>query len=138
MDILFLTKAEHTLLLQRFPDFGIKYSYAEENHTFKDSARRMMLRLSLVRLRSPSLIQLRETITRAKTLEDAVAVIAEHDLRGVPDEDLSQIVFALGPDVLGQVIWTMIRDARSMIVLEQVAALSFLRHEILSAYAHVG
>lgn len=105
---------------------------------FKDSARRMMLRLSLVRLRSPSLIQLRETITRSKTLEDAVAIIAQHDLKGVPDEDLSQIVFALGPDVLGQVIWTMIRDAHSMTVLEQVAVLSFLRHEILSSYAHVG
>jgi len=137
MDILFLTNAEHALVRQRFPRFTEKYTYADENHAFADSARRMMLRLSLVRLRSPSLIRLRDTIAVAKTLEDAVAIIAEHDLKGVPDEDLSQIVFALGPDVLGQVIWTLIRDARSIKDLDQVCSLSFLRHEVLSAYAHV-
>jgi hypothetical protein len=136
VDILFLTKAEHGLLRQRFPRFSDSYTHVEENHTFADSARRMMLRLSLVRLRSPKLIALRDTITKAETLEQAVAIIAEHDLKGVPDEDLSQIVFALGPDVLSQVIWTLIRDTRSMNGLEQVAVLSFLRHEILSAYAH--
>ncbi len=137
MDILFLTRAEHALVKQRFPRFDEKYTHAEENHAFTDSARRMMLRLSLVRLRSPSLIALRDTITAAKTLEDAVAIIATHDLHGVPDEDLSQMVFALGPDVLSQVIWMMIRKADRVNGLDQVAVLSFLRHEILSAYAHV-
>jgi hypothetical protein len=138
VDILFLTKAEYGLLRQRFPRFSEHYTYAEENHTFRDSARRMMLRLSLVRLRSASLIALRDKITAAKTLEDAVSIIAEHDLKGVPDEDLSQIVFALGPDVLSQVIWMLIRKTGSIHNLEQVAVLSFLRHEILSAYAHAG
>lgn len=138
MDILFLTPAEHSLVKQRFPRFTEMYTYAEENHSFADSARRMMLRLSLVRLRSPSLIALRDKITAAKTLEDAVAIIAEHDLKGVPDEDLSQIIFALGPDVLSQVIWMLIRKADRVNGLEQVAVLSFLRHEILAAYAHAG
>ncbi len=137
MDILFLTSVEFSLLEQRFPQFAEVYTHAEESHTFADSARRMMLRLSLVRLRSPSLIALRDRITSAQTLEDAVAIIADHDLAGVPDEDLSQIVFALGPDVLSQVIWMLIRRAKHMEDLEQVAVLSFLRHEILSAYAHV-
>jgi hypothetical protein len=136
VDILFLTSTEHTLVLQRFPRFAEMYTYAEETHTFADSARRMMLRLSLVRLRSPSLIKLRDSITKAQTLEDAVAIIAEHDLKGVPDEDLSQIVFALGPDVIGQVMWMLIRKADRVHDLDQVAVLSFLRHEILSAYAH--
>jgi hypothetical protein len=136
VDILFLTKAEHSLVLQRFPRFAEMFTHAEETHTFADSSRRMMLRLSLVRLRSPSLIQLRDSITKATTLEEAVAIIAEHDLKGVPDEDLSQVVFALGPDVLSQVIWMLIRKADRVNGLEQVAVLSFLRHEILSAYAH--
>lgn len=137
MDILFLTRGEHGLLKQRFPRFTEKYTYAEENHTFLDSTRRMMLRLSLVRLRSPSLIALRDKITAAATLEEAVAIIAQHDLKGTPDEDLSQIVFALGPDVMGQVIWSLIQHATSEAALDHVAVLSFLRHEILSAYAHV-
>ncbi len=136
VDILFLTSVEFSLLKQRFPQFADVYTHAEEVHTFTDSARRMMLRLSLVRLRSPALIQLRDTITSAQTLDDAVSIIAKHDLAGAPDEDLSQIVFALGPTVLGQVIWKLIRQARSMSDLEQIAVLSFLRHEILSAYAH--
>lgn len=136
MDILFLTTAEHALLLQRFPHFTDSYTYAEETHTFTDSARRMMLRLSLVRLRSPSLIRLRDAISTAATLEDAVAIIAGHDLKGVPDEDLSQIVFALGPDVIGQVIWMLIRKISDVKDLDHVAVLSFLRHEVLSAYAH--
>lgn len=136
MDILFLTRAEHGLLQQRFPNFSNDYTYAEENHHFDDSARRMMLRLSLVRLHSPSLIELRTKITAAATLEDAVAIIGQHDLKGVPDDDLSQIVFALGPDVIGQVIWMLIHDAKEMNVLDQVCVLSFLRHEVLSAYAH--
>jgi hypothetical protein len=137
VDILFLTGVEHSLLLQRFPQFADTYTFAEEAHTFTDSARRMMLRLSLVRLRSPSLIALRDRITAAQSLEDAALIIAEHDLAGVPDEDLSQIVFALGPDVLSQVIWMLIRRAHTIEELEQVAVLSFLRHEILSSYAHV-
>ena len=136
MDILFLTSAEHTLVKQRFPRFSESYTHAEENHTFHDSVRRMMLRLSLVRLRSPSLIALRDKITAAKTLEEAVSIIADHDLKGVPDEDLSQIVFALGPDVLSQVIWFIISRADRVNDLDQVTVLSFLRHEILSAYAH--
>lgn len=136
MDILFLTSAEHSLLHQRFPHFTDSYTYAQETHVFADSARRMMLRLSLVRLRSPSLIRLRDAISAAATLEDAVAIIATHDLTGVPDEDLSQIVFALGPDVIGQVIWMLIRKAGTVKDLEHVAVLSFLRHEVLFAYAH--
>lgn len=136
MDILFLTKAEHALLKQRFPQYEKEYTYAEENHEVKDSSRRMMLRLSLVRLRSPSLIALRDKITKATTLEAAVAIIAEHDLKGTPDEDLSQIMFALGPDVLGEVLWMLLRFAQSHDDLEHIATLSFLRHEILSAYAH--
>ncbi len=70
-------------------------------------------------------------------MEAAVAIIAEHDLQGIPDDDLSQIVFALGPDVLSQVIWMLIRKTSKIADLEQIAVLSFLRHEILSAYAHV-
>ncbi len=136
MDILFLTSVEHALLLQRFPRFTDTYTYAEETHVFTDSVRRMMLRLSLVRLRDPSLIALRDRITKAGTLDEAVSIISEHDLKGVPDEDVSQIIFALGPDVLGQVIWKLIRALHSKDDLEQIAVLSFLRHEILSAYAH--
>lgn len=136
VDILFLTSVEHHLLLQRFPDFATQYTYAEEGHLMNDSSRRMMIRLSLVRLRSPELIALRDAITTATNTEDAAAIIAEHDLRGVPDEDLSQIMFALGTDVLGQVIWMLIRKASSLSDLEYVAVLTFLRHEILLSYTH--
>lgn len=137
MDILFLQPAERSLLAARRLSFAEDFTIAEETHTFRDDPRRMMIRLSLVRLRSPALIALREKIEQASTLEQAAAIIAEHDLRGVPDEDLSQIVFALGSEVLGQVIWMLIRAADSTDDLMRIAALSFLRHEIFLSYVAV-
>lgn len=138
MESLYLTKAEHALLQQRLPRFTETYVFLEESIIFADSVRRMMLRLALVRLHHPSLITLREKVSTAPTLDDAVAVIAQYDLKGVPDEELSQIIFALGPDVIGQVIWMLIQNSSQQEnALNQIAILSFLRHEVLSAYDHV-
>ena len=104
-----------------------------ESRTYEDSPERRAARLSLMRLHDPKLLAFREKAQKVSSEEELKVLIRTMDLNGVIDDDLAELFFALGPVLLGQMIVSLLRDARSEKDVQDIAPLTDIRESQLNA-----
>lgn len=134
MQTLFLTPQEEAVFARLGADIREGWNIAAENLVFEDSPMKLHLRLGLLRLHDPALLKLRE---RVKTLQDPKTIAEEissidHSL--LLHDDLAALFFAMGSGVLTELIALLLPAAASDKDLADLAALTFIRHEILVSY----
>ncbi|MDD5470110.1 MAG: hypothetical protein PHO92_04930 [Candidatus Peribacteraceae bacterium] len=111
------------------------WSVETEKESFQDSEEKLSMRLALLRLHDPKLLDLQK---RAVGLsgEQLAALIAQTDLKGVADDDLAELTFAVGPSILGTLIGGLLQKVKTDAALEDIAALTTIRHSILASFVH--
>jgi len=133
MTTLHLTRDESSVF-QSLPDaLRDGWQVDDESSVISDEPPRKLVRLKLLSLKDPSLKRLQEKLSPMDDPEQAAAELATLDLAAVPYEDLAELVFAMGPASLSVLIVHMLRSATTDGDLEDISALTFLRHELLSA-----
>ena len=134
MTTLFLHEGEREAF-DRLPDVLKEgWSVSDERLTYDDSPPRQMMRLSLLRLHDPRLLNLRNKAQTCSSFEQIAALIGGMDLKDIDEDDLAALFFGLGPAVIDELILEQLRDARRDTDIEGVAALSLIRHSILNAF----
>jgi polysaccharide pyruvyl transferase CsaB len=131
MNTLFLTATERAQYDALPSDIRDGWNVSDEILTYADTAQKQIMRLSLVRLHDPSLVELRRKMSETKTQEDMLALVASMDVRLVNEDDLAELFFAIGPSMLSQLIQLLLSRVQSDKDMEGVTAISVIRHTIL-------
>jgi hypothetical protein len=132
MNTLHLTAQEHALFSALPSSLREGWEVITETVRFADSPEKRNMRLAYMRLRDP---KLHSFCQKAKMMDatQVASLMATVDLKGVPDEDLLELFFALGPDALTEAIGGMLKGLETPDQLHDLSALSFLRHSILAS-----
>jgi len=136
MTTLFLT-AEEQKLFEALPG-SLKEGWQakEETRQFTDSQQKASIRLHLLRLEDPKMLQFVEEAKSKESVDDVAALINDTDLSGVSERELAKLFFALGPAPLGQIISSMLPEAKTDKDLEEIVAITTIRHFLLSSLTH--
>lgn len=137
MNTLHLTPAERPLFDALPATLREGWKVEHEGRGFVDTPERMELRLALLRIHDPKLLQLRQRTQEAQTVDEVAAAIASMDLSEVDDDDLASLFFALGPDYLSRLIIHLLQKVQTDKDVEDVTGLTVIRHSILEAFHSV-
>lgn len=107
-----------------------------EQRTFVDTPEKRNMRFSLVRLHDPKLLAFRDRIASMSSADALISVMKDMDMQGVSEDDLAELFFALGPNVLSVIIPALITAATTDASLEEVCSLSVLRRSLLSSFSN--
>jgi hypothetical protein len=105
----------------------------EENRTYEDTAEHRQMRLSLLRVRDPKLLTFLTEAQKEKSPAALAELVHATDLAGVAESDLAELFFALGPATLSMIIEKLLREAKKDEDLADIAALTEIRHSLLSS-----
>lgn len=137
MSTLFLTASERALY-DKLSD-GLKEGWAVENEalTYDDSPQKQAIRLSLLRIHDPHLLELRNKVSSATSMDDIAALLSKTNISEVQEDEVAQLFFALGPESLARLIGHLLRHAKTDGDMEGVTALTVIRHTMLESLPSV-
>lgn len=133
LTVLHLTDAERAIYRTLKPELQEGWTVEPENGNFRDSPERRRMRLHLVKLRDPKLLDFQEKAKKAGTVDALTALILSMDLKQVNDADLAELFFALGPGPIGRVVESLLGTAMNDEDIEGVAALTTIRRSLYQA-----
>lgn len=130
-----LTQAEMKLF-QALPETVRNgWKTEEEKLTFEDTPSRRAMRMSVIQLQDPRLLDLRKNIAELQQKPDeAKELIDALDFSGMSDDDMIQLFYAMGPDAVSFIIMQLLTAKTTDDDLKMVASLSMIRHLTLFAF----
>ena len=133
MITLHLTNGEKKAFLA-LPE-GIREGFEVEAETLKyeDNPQRKQIRFEIMDLKDPALLKLKEQIKNAKSEAEFMKIAGKFDLRSIPDGDLTQILFALGPDQMSVFLGDLLKKVKTREDVEMAAGFAGLRHTMLDS-----
>ncbi|PIR48962.1 hypothetical protein COU80_00940 [Candidatus Peregrinibacteria bacterium CG10_big_fil_rev_8_21_14_0_10_55_24] len=132
---LILTKDEITLFLKLSKGLREGWVTEEETLPIDDTMRKFSIRVALMHLVDPRFKEFQGKIKNAKTEKDAVAALRDVDFSTVDTHDIQEILFAMGPVLMGHMLEEYLKITKDDGMVKQVAALSLIRHSILVTQA---
>ncbi len=133
MQTLYLTGEEQKSFDRLPAESRADFTVEIETLTFQDTPQRIAIRFDLFKPTDPDIIRFRDAAKKAKTDEEFSALAETLDLKKIGDAELTQLLFAVGPNFIGIVIADLLASVGD---LELVAALSSLRHAMLESLYH--
>jgi len=132
---LWLTADERQIFTSLPPSVQDGWEVREETQTFTDTAERRNARLNLMRLHDPKLLAFQEKVKKESVPEAIGKLLEETDMRDVAEDDLAELFFALGPDVLTRIITPLLGAAKNDGDVDDVASLLLIRHSLLASFS---
>ncbi len=132
MDSLYLTASEQKLFDALNPKLKEGWTVASETLSFEDTSEKSQIRFDLMRLEHPLLEQLRKN-GGVKSAQDLADFMQKNDLSKLGQNDLSEILYVLGPNLVSAVIETMFTSVHNDDDLAGICAFTSLRHILFSA-----
>ena len=102
----------------------------ESQHATRDTPEHQWVRLSLLRLHDPLLKDLQRKALSVTSSQEMAELMCRLDFSRIPEDDLLELVFALGAGALSEIIAELLKKASRDDDLLGVASLTFLRHEL--------
>ncbi len=98
-----------------------------------EAPERRLLRARLVRLHSKPLRSALDALLKCSSETELSETLSHIDVSEVHSDDVLELVFAIGPEGLSSIILQMLKTATTDQDVLGIAALSFLREELLLA-----
>lgn len=131
MGTLYLT-TEEKVYFEQYPAKNRKeWTVTDEKQVFDDTKERFMVRISMMKLRSPELLELQEKVKKLPNEQEILKLLDSIKISQIPDEDLFEIFFAIGPKLMTVYILDLLSKQSD---LSLVSALTFIRNSILTAF----
>lgn len=134
----FLTAHEQSAFLQLPAAIRPMATVEPEVLSYQDNDKRREIRVRNMQLRHPTLLQLKERLTSASALKEVTALLATMDFSVLPEDDLAELYFAMGPNVVSQLLTNLLPNVRSKEDLEALVSLSLIRHSLLLSLSPTG
>ena len=135
METLYLTQGEEKIISSIASSLTKDLLIKPETLSYTDTPERRAFRFQMLRVQDPQLVRFREQALQALSEEKFVDLAKTIDLNTVDNRDLTQIVFALGPDVMTMIITGILQGVTSQEDMELIIAFSALRHGMLESFA---
>ncbi len=129
---LFLTAKEQAALTSIPAVLVAKTVMQTETLAYADTPQRRSIRVRNMQLAHPAFRELKEKFSGG-TLAECMKFVAEIPFESVSEDDLTELYFAMGPDVLTSLIAGMLPHVHSDDDVEALMSLSFIRHSLLSS-----
>ncbi|MFA7681987.1 MAG: hypothetical protein WCX61_03070 [Candidatus Peribacteraceae bacterium] len=136
INTLFLTDQEHVLFDALPAKLKEGWQVESETQVFNDTPRHAYVRLSLLTINDPKILAFIERAQATTSIDDLAALILDTDLSGVSERAIAKLFFALGPAPLAKIVPVMLAAAKKDRSLEEVAAVTTVRHTVLSSLKH--
>ena len=134
MTTLYLTSSEELVFATLPEALREGWTIEQEALSYTDTPLKRTMRLSLLRLHDPILVQLHKEIGQAKEPREMVPFFERIDFSHIDGDDLAELFFAVGPEVLSEVIAHLLSAARTDTEVEAVTALTVIRHALLQSF----
>ncbi len=132
---LWFTTDEQRIFTSLPPSVQDGWEVREETQAFTDTPERRNARLNLMRLHDPKLLAFQKQ-ARIESAPDAIGkLLEEMDMRDVAEDDLAELFFALGPDVLTHIITPLLGAAKDDGDVDDIASLLLIRHSLLASFS---
>ncbi len=131
MSTVYLTTEEKERWEKLPSNFIENITVENETMQFADSPEKITIRMRNLKVEHPSLVALREHAKDVQTADDFKNALESIDLEALPENDLMELYFAMGPELIGSIIKESIGDIASSDDAESFASLTFVRHGLL-------
>lgn len=135
MNTLYLTEKEQKLFSALPGEKKSGWNTEVESCVIIDTEEQRMIRLHLLRVHSATAQSLADHLRSAGDAAAMIQIAKGADLSLLSEEDLQQIFFAVGPVIITRILGEVLFSVRNDEDIEFVAALSLVRHAILSSCA---
>ncbi len=105
-----------------------------EMRTYDDTPMNVRARQVVAHLDSPALTGLRQTLDDVTSLQDMQEALKSIRLEDLPAEDQHEILFVLGPSILGSVIAEALRLAETEKDMRDIADTAAMRGALLDSF----
>lgn len=105
----------------------------EEKFTYHDTPERMRMRIELMRVHDPKLLEFQKKASQVRSREEFLILAKSTDLSGVSHADLAELFFVLGPEPVSLIVQRLLQEAKADVHLELLVALTAIRHAQLSS-----
>ena len=102
-----------------------------ETEDFQDSAEQMLTRLQLLHVHDPKLLAFRDSLLSAKDNAAMESILMDTDLSSINDDDIAELFFALGPQLLSALIVGQLPEIKTEQDMYGLQALTTIRHALL-------
>lgn len=133
MYTLHLTKDEQKLFAKLPAELTKDLSVVAETLTYEDSPQRRKIRLKQLTIVDASLKKFLQTAALASSEKEFGSMISALDLDSISENDIAEILFAIGPDGIAFMISQALSNAQGKDAMELACTLSLVRHEMLEA-----
>jgi len=131
---LHLSQKEQELFNGLSEDFKEGWTIQPEALSYADTESKRAIRLSLLHLHTPGLLDLQESVRKSKNKEEFQKALEETDLSVITEGDLYELFFALGPEPmfpLVEYLFSKVETDEDMMV---ISAMTNLRHGLLESF----
>lgn len=101
---------------------------ARETIVYEDTPQRRRIRMQHARITDPRLQKMRSQISDDTTEAALQKSLENADFRDIPEADVREILYALGPDMLSSMIQVLLKAASTDKDIEEATAYSVARH----------
>lgn len=123
-----LTAGEQKIF-SKLPEMVRKgFEVREETLRFQDSDDKRAVRMRNLKLKSPILLAFQKKSANLKTVDDLKKAAETLDMSAIPQEDMIELYFAMGPGVVSVMIAAALEDAKTAESVGVIAGLAFIRH----------
>lgn len=133
MHTLYLTGEERKVFAKLPAELTKDLTVEDERLEYEDNARRRSIRLKHLSVNDTSLKNFFATAALAASEAEFVSMLGALDLKSVSNDDVAEIMFAVGPDGTSFMIAQALEHAENRDAVELATALSLLRHEMLDS-----
>lgn len=100
-----------------------------------DDPARRAIRMQMLRLRDPKLMQFVASAQNSNSADALAALILDTDMAHVSDHDMAELFFAIGHAPVTAVVASLLARVSTDEDVEAIAALTLIRHSLLAAHS---
>lgn len=135
MNTLYLTATEKKLFDALSENLKEGWQIADADISYDETPEKRLIRFRLVRLQDPALKTFQEKAIAAKTEEEISDLLASFDMASLNEVDMTEIMYAMGPDLIGGVIEHYLKHVENDEDIEGIASISVFRNLFFSSQA---
>ena len=132
MTTLYLTPTEQALFKALPADLVNGWSVDPTEVQYKDSYERLQVRCSQMIVASPALKEIQRSALGQTSLVALAQQLEKLNVDSLPEADMRELIYGLGPDVLSLIIHATLTKASNDNDLTEAAAYSTVRHLFFS------
>ncbi len=133
MKTFYLTPGEEKVFAALPAELRNGWQVEVEKLKYEDNSEKRQIRFEIMDLQDEGVAEFQKRAQGVKSEAEFMKLVEGFDVGSIPDNDLTQVVFALGPEFMGVFISDLLKGAKTNQDMEVAVAFAALRHGMLES-----